>query len=66
MTTHRSRERVRGIEFAELPKIISGKIRRVELRRREAERRKKRRAYGVFVAAAAAVCRAASSARLST
>ena len=33
-------KRVRRIEFAELPKTISGKIRRVELRRREAERRK--------------------------
>jgi acetyl-CoA synthetase len=30
--------RVRRIEFAELPKTISGKIRRVELRAREAER----------------------------
>jgi len=30
-------ERVRRIEFAELPKTISGKIRRVELRRREQE-----------------------------
>jgi len=29
--------RVRRLEFAELPKTISGKIRRVELRRREAE-----------------------------
>jgi acetyl-CoA synthetase len=33
-------QRVRCIEFAELPKTISGKIRRVELRVREAERRK--------------------------
>lgn len=32
-------KRVRRLEFAELPKTISGKIRRVELRRREAERR---------------------------
>jgi acetyl-CoA synthetase len=31
-------KRVRRLEFAELPKTISGKIRRVELRRREAER----------------------------
>ncbi|MBV8651242.1 MAG: AMP-binding protein [Alphaproteobacteria bacterium] len=33
--------RVRRLEFAELPKTISGKIRRVELRRLEAERRAK-------------------------
>ena len=32
-------QRVRRIEFAELPKTISGKIRRVELRTREAELR---------------------------
>jgi acetyl-CoA synthetase len=32
-------KRVRGIEFAELPKTISGKIRRVELRRAEAVHR---------------------------
>ena len=32
-------KRVKRIEFAELPKTISGKIRRVELRRLEAERR---------------------------
>ena len=32
-------KRVRRIEFAELPKTISGKIRRVELRGAEAERR---------------------------
>jgi acetyl-CoA synthetase len=32
-------KRLRRIEFAELPKTISGKIRRVELRRLEAERR---------------------------
>jgi acetyl-CoA synthetase len=32
-------KRVRRIEFAELPKTISGKIRRVELRRREAAAR---------------------------
>jgi acetyl-CoA synthetase len=32
-------KRVRRLEFAVLPKTISGKIRRVELRRREAERR---------------------------
>jgi acetyl-CoA synthetase len=31
-------KRIRRIEFAELPKTISGKIRRVELRRREAAR----------------------------
>ena len=30
--------RVRRIEFAELPKTVSGKIRRVELRERERER----------------------------
>ncbi|HZT51080.1 MAG TPA: AMP-binding protein [Stellaceae bacterium] len=33
-------KRVRRIEFAELPKTISGKIRRVELRAAEAERRR--------------------------
>jgi acetyl-CoA synthetase len=33
-------KRVRGIEFAELPKTISGKIRRVELRRAEAANRR--------------------------
>ncbi|HXQ41340.1 MAG TPA: AMP-binding protein [Candidatus Udaeobacter sp.] len=32
-------KRVRRLEFAELPKTISGKIRRVDLRRREVERR---------------------------
>jgi acetyl-CoA synthetase len=32
-------QRIRRIEFYELPKTISGKIRRVELRRLEAERR---------------------------
>jgi acetyl-CoA synthetase len=32
-------KRVRRLEFAELPKTISGKIRRVELRAAEAERR---------------------------
>jgi acetyl-CoA synthetase len=32
-------KRIRRIEFYELPKTISGKIRRVELRRLEAERR---------------------------
>ncbi len=32
-------KRIRRIEFAELPKTISGKIRRVELRRAEVERR---------------------------
>jgi len=31
-------KRVRRLEFADLPKTISGKIRRVDLRRREAER----------------------------
>jgi acetyl-CoA synthetase len=30
-------KRIRRLEFAELPKTISGKIRRVELRGREAE-----------------------------
>ena len=34
-------KRVRRIEFCDLPKTISGKIRRVELRQREAERRAK-------------------------
>lgn len=34
-------KRIRRIEFAELPKTISGKIRRVELRALEAERRAK-------------------------
>ena len=33
-------KRIRRIEFAELPKTISGKIRRVELRRAEAENRR--------------------------
>ncbi|WP_179402316.1 AMP-binding protein [Burkholderia guangdongensis] len=32
-------KRIRRLQFAELPKTISGKIRRVELRRREIERR---------------------------
>jgi acetyl-CoA synthetase len=32
-------KRVRRLEFADLPKTISGKIRRVELRRIEDERR---------------------------
>jgi acetyl-CoA synthetase len=32
-------KRIRRLEFGELPKTISGKIRRVDLRRREAERR---------------------------
>ncbi len=32
-------KRVRGLEFADLPKTISGKIRRVELRRSEAAKR---------------------------
>ena len=31
-------KRVRRLEFAELPKTISGKIRRVDLRQRESER----------------------------
>jgi acetyl-CoA synthetase len=31
-------QRIRRLEFAELPKTISGKIRRVELRGREAQR----------------------------
>jgi acetyl-CoA synthetase len=34
-------KRIRRIEFAELPKTISGKIRRVELRRGESDRRAK-------------------------
>jgi acetyl-CoA synthetase len=33
-------KRIRRLEFAELPKTISGKIRRVELRRHEDQRRK--------------------------
>ena len=33
-------KRVRRLEFAELPKTISGKIRRVELRQTEADRRR--------------------------
>ena len=37
-------KRVRRLEFAELPKTISGKIRRVDLRKREAARRAARRA----------------------
>jgi acetyl-CoA synthetase len=32
-------KRIRGIEFAELPKTVSGKIRRVQLRNQEKERR---------------------------
>jgi acetyl-CoA synthetase len=40
-------KRVRRLEFAELPKTISGKIRRVELRDREAHRRKDGAARGV-------------------
>ena len=36
-------KRVRRIEFADLPKTISGKIRRVELRRNEAEARQQNR-----------------------
>ncbi len=39
-------KRVRRIEFADLPKTISGKIRRVELRKSEAERTE--RALGEF------------------
>jgi acetyl-CoA synthetase len=39
-------KRVRRIEFSELPKTISGKIRRVDLRTKEAERR----AAGIRVA----------------
>jgi acetyl-CoA synthetase len=31
-------KRIRRLQFSELPKTISGKIRRVELRRREMER----------------------------
>jgi acetyl-CoA synthetase len=37
-------KRVRRLEFAELPKTISGKIRRVDLRRREVERHGEARA----------------------
>jgi acetyl-CoA synthetase len=33
-------KRVRRIEFSELPKTISGKIRRAELRQQEAARRR--------------------------
>jgi acetyl-CoA synthetase len=40
-------KRIRRLEFAELPKTISGKIRRVELRDREAHRRKDEAARGV-------------------
>jgi acetyl-CoA synthetase len=40
-------KRIRRLEFAELPKTISGKIRRVELRDREAHRRKDDPARGV-------------------
>ena len=36
-------QRIRRLEFAELPKTISGKIRRVELRQREAEQREQNR-----------------------
>jgi acetyl-CoA synthetase len=32
-------KRIRRLEFAELPKTISGKIRRIELRKREAAQR---------------------------
>jgi acetyl-CoA synthetase len=41
-------KRVRRIEFAELPKTISGKIRRVELRAAEAERGHETRAQGEY------------------
>ena len=42
-------KRVRRLEFAELPKTISGKIRRVELRTVEAARRaESRRVAGEF------------------
>ena len=43
-------KRVRRIEFAELPKTISGKIRRVQLRQAEDERRarERTRAAGVL------------------
>jgi acetyl-CoA synthetase len=34
-------QRIRRLEFADLPKTISGKIRRVELRTAEAERRER-------------------------
>jgi len=41
-------KRVRRIEFMELPKTISGKIRRIELRRLEAAPREGRRAHEYF------------------
>jgi len=41
-------KRVRRLEFAELPKTISGKIRRVELRNAETERGHETRADGEF------------------
>jgi len=41
-------KRVRRVEFAELPKTISGKIRRVDLRRREEERAAEGAAAGEF------------------
>jgi len=41
-------QRVRRVQFAELPKTISGKIRRVELRRAETERGPAGRAAGEF------------------
>ena len=41
-------KRVRRLEFAELPKTISGKIRRVELRNAETERGHETRAAGEF------------------
>ncbi len=42
-------QRVRRLEFAELPKTISGKIRRVELRRIEQERARNERRESEFV-----------------
>jgi acetyl-CoA synthetase len=40
-------KRIRRIEFRELPKTISGKIRRVELRKQEAARGESGQAGGV-------------------
>jgi len=40
-------KRIRRIEFSELPKTISGKIRRVELRKMEADRRSKGEKVGL-------------------
>ena len=59
-------KRIRRIEFAELPKTISGKIRRVELRRAEAEKtlgtaRRSRRYWEEDLAIAPPGTRAAKS-----